>query len=59
MFKYFHKGFQYLNFFGGTSKKKHPADKNWGLPLTEHPVVANFASRRATEKIFYTKIIRI
>ena len=22
MFKYFHKGFQYLNFFGGTSKKK-------------------------------------
>ena len=24
MFKYFHKGFQYLNFFGGTSQKKHP-----------------------------------
>ena len=34
-------------------------EKNWGLTLTEHPVVANYASRRATEKIFYTKIIRI
>ena len=32
MFKYFHKGFQYLNFFGGTSKKKHPVDL---IPVTE------------------------
>ena len=24
MFKYFHKGFQHLNFFGGTSQKNHP-----------------------------------
>ena len=27
MFKYFHKGFQHLNFFGGTSQKKHPVPK--------------------------------
>ena len=30
MFKYFHKGFQYLNFFGGTSQKKHPVSEGKG-----------------------------
>ena len=33
-------------------------EKNWGLTLTEYPVVANLASRRATEKIFVSVSVK-
>ena len=39
MFKYFHKGSQYLNLFGGTSKKKHPVLKHVKTFLKEQAFI--------------------